>query len=125
MYSSFRTARVEPRTTRAKEGILNTATADADYATYPLFHSSNVGEPGNRTFTKDAELDKILEQARVETDSTKRKELYKQAQEKLVEIAPMIYLLHTDLIVGLNNKVEGFSISPSGMFQLQNVTIKK
>lgn len=103
----------------------STATADADYATYPLFHSSNVGEPGNRTFTKDAELDKILEEARVETDETKRKELYRQAQEKLVEIAPMIYLLHTDLIVGVNDKVQGFSISPSGMFQLKDVTLKE
>jgi len=103
----------------------STATADADYAMYPLFHSANVGEPGNRTFLKDAELDKILEDARKETDDTKRKALYKQAQEKLVELAPMVYLLHTEYITGVSDKVKGFSVHPSGLFNLRNVTIEE
>lgn len=103
----------------------STATADADYAMYPLFHSSMVGEPGNRTFLKDSELDKILEEARKETDDTKRKALYKQAQEKLVELAPMVYLLHTEYITGVSTNVKGFSTHPSGMYLLRNVTIEE
>ena len=101
-----------------------TVTGDADYGLYPLFHSENLGDPGNRTFTKDAELDEILEQARQESDETTRLQLYKQAQEKLVEIAPMIYVIHTDFIVGIDNKVKGFEITPAGMFKLKDVTIE-
>src|SRR5699024_11530732 len=31
----------------------STVTGDADYGLYPLFHSENVGDPGNRSFLKD------------------------------------------------------------------------
>lgn len=37
-----------------------TVTGDADNGLYPLFHSDNLGEPGNRTFTEDEELDDLL-----------------------------------------------------------------
>lgn len=103
----------------------STSTGDADYATYPLFHSSNVGDPGNRTFTMDDELDQLLEAARVEKDENTRLDLYRQVQERLVELAPMLYLLHTDYITGVSNHVEGFAVTPAGMFLLQDVTLNE
>ncbi|WP_010274272.1 glutathione ABC transporter substrate-binding protein [Paenibacillus senegalensis] len=100
-------------------------TADADYALYPVFHSSNVGEPGNRTFTQDADLDRILEDARKETDESKRKALYKEAQERLVEIAPMLYIHHIDYLDGVSDLVEGFWKHPNGIMQLHDVSLKQ
>lgn len=102
----------------------STVTADADYGLFPVFHSMNAGEPGNRTFTKDAELDELLSSAREESDESKRKELYKQAQEKLVEIAPMLYIHHKEDLNGVSDKVEGFWRHPNGIMQLHNVSIK-
>ncbi|WP_072136163.1 glutathione ABC transporter substrate-binding protein [Bacillus kwashiorkori] len=102
----------------------STATADADYAMFPLFHSDNVGDPGNRTFLKDAELDSILEKARQETDNTTRLALYKEAQEKLVELAPMLYLMHTEHLNGVSDNVKGFGVTAAGMFLLKDVTIE-
>lgn len=102
----------------------STVTADADYGMYPLFHSSNVGMPGNRSFIRNDELDKILEDARREGDPDKRVELYKQAQEILVDEAPMIYIHHKQDLAGVSDKVEGFWQHPNGIFQLKNVSLK-
>lgn len=102
-----------------------TVTADADYGMYPLFHSANVGEAGNRTFIRSDELDAILEAARQESDQDKRLELYKQAQEILVEEAPMIYIHHKEDLAGVSDKVEGFWQHPNGIFQLKNVSLKQ
>jgi len=101
------------------------ATGDADYGLYPLFHSDNVGEPGNRTFTKDAELDELLVQARQESDEEARLELYSQIQEKLTEIAPMLYIHHQEYLTGVSDKVKGFSLLPTQIYQLQNVYIEE
>lgn len=102
----------------------STVTADADYGMYELFHSKNVGEPGNRTFTKDPELDKLLDDGRKENDPEQRKLIYKQAQEKLVELAPMLYIHHQEYLNGVSSKVEGFWRHPNGIMQLHQVSIK-
>ncbi|MCT1399904.1 ABC transporter substrate-binding protein [Paenibacillus sp. LC231] len=102
----------------------STVTADADYGMYELFHSKNVGEPGNRTFTKDPELDKLLDDGRKENDPEQRKLIYKQAQEKLVELAPMLYIHHQEYLNGVSSKVEGFWRHPNGIMQLHQVSIQ-
>lgn len=102
----------------------STVTADADYGMYELFHSKNAGEPGNRTFTKDPELDKLLDDGRKENDPEQRKLIYKQAQEKLVELAPMLYIHHQEYLNGVSSKVEGFWRHPNGIMQLHQVSIQ-
>src|SRR5699024_4502891 len=59
----------------------STATGDADYAMYALFHSKNLGDPGNRTFTVDSELDDLLDEGRQEVDEEERLAIYSDAQE--------------------------------------------
>ncbi|MEK3732447.1 glutathione ABC transporter substrate-binding protein [Paenibacillus sp. FSL M8-0334] len=102
----------------------STVTADADYGLYQVFHSVNVGEPGNRTFTQDSELDQLLEEGRRESDPEKRKALYKEAQEKLVDIAPMLYIHHQEYLNGVSSKVEGFWRHPNGIMMLHDVSIQ-
>ncbi len=101
-----------------------TVTADADYGMYALFHSNNQGEAGNRTFLANNELDELLDAARQEGDPDVRFDLYTQAQEILVEEAPMLYTHHQQYIVGVSNDIQGFWQHPNGLFQLQNVTLK-
>ena len=45
-----------------------TVTADADYGLYALFHSSQFGDPGNRTFWSTPEVDRLLEAGRSSDD---------------------------------------------------------
>ncbi len=103
----------------------STPTADADYATYALFHSSQVGAPGNRSFLKDDEVDQLLDQGRQETDQDARAEIYSQLQERLVEVAPMVYVHHQEYLTGVSDKVSGFSTLPNGLYQLKDVTISE
>ncbi|PYZ96041.1 glutathione ABC transporter substrate-binding protein [Alteribacter lacisalsi] len=101
-----------------------TVTGDADYGMFPLFHSSQHGAAGNRTFTANDELDEILDAARRETDEDTRQELYSEAMEILVDDAPMLYLYHTTYLVGLGENVGGFWKHPNGLFMLQDVTVQ-
>ncbi|RLL47899.1 glutathione ABC transporter substrate-binding protein [Oceanobacillus piezotolerans] len=101
----------------------STVTGDADYGLYPLFHSNNVGEPGNRTFTKDPELDELLDHARQEGDPETRQQLYSEIQVLLTDIAPMLYIHHQDFLLGVSDKVEGLTQSPTQILQLHEVTI--
>ena len=101
-----------------------TVTADADYGLYALFHSSNVGAPGNRTFIKNDRLDDLLDRGRRENDVDARLALYKEAQEILVEEAPMFYSHFLEYTVGIREDVKGFWKHPNGLFQLADVTVK-
>lgn len=103
----------------------STVTGDADYGLYPIFHSDNIGEPGNRTFTDDPELDELLEEARQEPEPEKREELYSEIQELLTEIAPMLYIHHQELLLGVSDSVEGLEQLPTGILQLQDVTLSE
>lgn len=103
----------------------STVTGDADYGLYPLFHSDNIGDPGNRTFTKDEKLDEVLAEARRTSDTDKRLELYREAQEMLTDIAPMLYIHHQEYLVGVSDKVKGLKQLPTGIFLLQDVSIEE
>lgn len=96
-------------------------TGDADYGMYALFHSSQKGNPGNRTFYENPEVDKLLDEGRRESDPEKRIEIYNKIQEHLIEDAPMVYIHHQEYLVGVSNKITGFDIDESGIYQLQNV----
>lgn len=102
-----------------------TSTGDADYGMYPLFHSSAVGEPGNRSFLENEELDKILDDARHETDPEVRKELYSKAQEMLVDLAPMIYTHHQEYLLGVSDSVKDFGVNAQGIYQIKQAYIEE
>ncbi|WP_139367516.1 glutathione ABC transporter substrate-binding protein [Bacillus alkalicellulosilyticus] len=101
----------------------STVTADADYGMYALLHSSMEGSPGNRSFIADDKLDELLDAGRRETDPDKRLEIYREAQELLVDLAPMIYVHHQNYLTGVRNEVEGFWVDALGIYQLKDVKI--
>ncbi|MGM8214903.1 glutathione ABC transporter substrate-binding protein [Bacillaceae bacterium W0354] len=102
----------------------STVTADADYGLYALFHSSSYGSTGNRSFISDPELDELLDKGRQEADPEKRQEYYSRAQEILADLAPMVYVNHSQYLNAYHNSVKGFDVNPLGIFQLRTVTTK-
>ncbi|GAF67152.1 ABC transporter substrate-binding protein [Bacillus sp. TS-2] len=100
-----------------------TVTGDADYGMYALFHSSQQGEPGNRSFIANDELDEVLDQARRSTDEAERLDLYSRAQEILEEEAPMLYIHHQEYLLGYSDKVQGLQQTPTQILLLQDVTL--
>ena len=67
---------------------------DPDNFLYPLFHSKNVGEPGNTCFYKNSEVDTLIEKGMSEINPGKRIEIYREAEKIIVEDAPWVFLYH-------------------------------
>ncbi|TLS38641.1 glutathione ABC transporter substrate-binding protein [Pseudalkalibacillus caeni] len=99
-------------------------TGDADYNQYFLFHSEAIGNPGNRTFYSNPEVDKLIDAGRRESDPEKRKEIYAKAQKIEMEDAPMIFIRNDEDLVALGNNVKGFWMHPAGTLMINDVSIK-
>jgi peptide/nickel transport system substrate-binding protein len=102
----------------------STATGDADYLMYNLFHSSQQGD-GNKSFLDDPEIDALLEEGRSATTEAEREDIYEEAMQLLVDDARMLYLYHQDYLVGVRDEVQGFWKHPNGIYQLHEVTIEE
>lgn len=101
------------------------ATGDIDNSTYSLFHSKNVGHPGNRTFTENDELDELLDQGRQTPDASERFEIYSEMQELFVDLAPMIYTHYPVHLLGVRDEVKGLAQIPTGFLILDEVYIEE
>jgi len=101
-----------------------TVTGDPDYGLYSLFHSSQFGAMGNRTFYANEKVDKLLDKGREETDSKTRKTYYLEAQEIIREEAPWIFAWTTENLVGIRNNVKGFTQHPSGQHKLFRINLE-
>ncbi|TSB44653.1 glutathione ABC transporter substrate-binding protein [Alkalicoccobacillus porphyridii] len=101
----------------------SSATGDADYALAPLFHSDNVGAEGNRSFFENEEVDALLTEAKYELDNTKRNELYSEAQQLIIDEAPMLFTHHKVDLNAYSSNVHGLYRHPTGDFWLKDVYI--
>ncbi|MGY0692396.1 glutathione ABC transporter substrate-binding protein [Virgibacillus sp. FSP13] len=98
-------------------------TGDADYNQYFLFHSDAKGNPGNRSFYDNPEVDELINKGRQETNPDKRLEIYEKAQKIEVEDAPMVFLRNDEDLVAVGNNVEGFWMHPAGIYMIEDVTL--
>ncbi len=64
---------------------------DPDNYLWTLFHSDNIGQDNAVRFD-NKEVDNLLDRARTTTDWETRKALYQQAESKIIEEAPWIFL---------------------------------
>jgi peptide/nickel transport system substrate-binding protein len=99
-----------------------TVTADADYGLYALFHSTNFGSAGNRTFWSDARLDELLDLGRRTLDQEQRLAIYREAQEIIAAQAPWIFLNTSIEANATRQNVTGFVPHPAGHHRLYNVS---
>lgn len=103
-------------------GGWGTVTLDGDYGLYPLFHSDNIGAPGNRTRYSNEEVDELLDLARVESDEETRFEYYHDAQQIIIDEAPLVPIYHTVLISGIQEDLENYFQFPSSFPYIKNLT---
>lgn len=96
-------------------------TGDADYGMYSLFHSSQFGDAGNRTFWGHPEVDRLLDEARVSQDPEARRRAYYRAQEIVFEEAPWVFLAFRNDLAAHRTWNEGFVPHAAGHHQLFNV----
>ncbi len=74
-----------------------------------LFHTGSAQNTGGYS---NPELDKLLERARVEQDVTKRIEMYQQAEQIIVNDAPVLFTVHSLSYQLVKPYVKGYVFTP-------------
>jgi peptide/nickel transport system substrate-binding protein len=93
---------------------------DPDDFYYAQHHS---GGGFNFQGYSNAEVDQLLDGARVETDQAARKALYDQAAQLIVDEASYIYLYNPDNINAWRNEVGGYSTRGDNAIRFEETTI--
>jgi peptide/nickel transport system substrate-binding protein len=66
----------------------------------------------------NAEVDKLLDEARTVYDVAERKKRYDAAQKFLQDELPIVYLYNQTVFFALRSNMQGFVINPDGMIRL-------
>lgn len=89
-----------------------TVTMDADYGLFALFHSSEHPPGFNGAFYDNPEVDRLLDEARVNLDPDRRIELYAEAIEIIWNDAPWLFLYSEVQLTAIRTNVDGFIVHP-------------
>ncbi|HEV8468101.1 MAG TPA: ABC transporter substrate-binding protein [Candidatus Limnocylindria bacterium] len=87
-----------------------------------FFYSKNQGGV-NTSFYGSPEVDRLLEQANEETEVAKRKALFNQAERKIVDDAPWLFISHMKQQVAIRKRVKGFALQPTYIYYFNNVSV--
>lgn len=90
-----------------------------------VFNSKSKGSGGNRFFYDNPSVDKLLDEASKESNTEKRALLYKKAINYIQEDSVMAFSFTRDVIVGVNKRVKGLNIHPSGVNKFKNIYIEE
>jgi peptide/nickel transport system substrate-binding protein len=93
-------------------------------ALYALYHSSNVGANFNWSCLKDAEVDKLLEQGRQEADPAKRKQVYLQLEQQLMDMAVVVPLVDQLSVFAMRPNVSGLKFTGNSYPLITDVNMK-
>ncbi len=92
------------------------ANNDPDIFEYVFSSKKFPPDGANRGHYRNAELDALLNQARVEMDREKRKELLFQIQKIVANDEPYINLWYVDNVCVHRDRLTGIEMSPDGSY---------
>ena len=96
---------------RSYEAILFGDILNYDPDPFAFWHSSQKKDPGlNLALYENAEVDKILEEARQETDLEARSQKYQEFQNLVIEDVPAIFLYSPNYIYIQDDSIRGAEI---------------
>jgi peptide/nickel transport system substrate-binding protein len=92
-----------------------------------VFHSAQIPPNGfNRGFYSNPEVDRLIDQATLETDDTQRAALYREVQRRVAEDAPYISLWYKTNVAVAQHELSGIRLSPLAEFTfLKDVTRRR
>ncbi|MDR1832740.1 MAG: ABC transporter substrate-binding protein [Fusobacteriaceae bacterium] len=100
-------------------------TGDGDAHMYPLFHSSQHGSSGNRSYFTNAEIDALIEKGRHSVNPEERTGIYHTLQKMLNEELPHYTVVYPMLSLAMTNKVKGLIFKKNGYVDLRHTYIEK
>lgn len=81
---------------------------DPDDVNYKVFHSKFMDQGwSNPSSYSNPEVDKLLDEGRITFDEAKRKEIYDKIQMQLVEDQPIAFVVFSNYIYALKDKITG------------------
>ena len=96
-----------------------------DYSDPMTFLDLFVTDGGNNdSGYKNPEYDKLIAEAKVESDTDKRKELLREAEDMLMEDMPILPIYYYTTVMGWNENVKGIQVSVLGNVYLQGAYIE-
>jgi peptide/nickel transport system substrate-binding protein len=87
-----------------------------------FFNSSNKGAT-NTSFYDVPEVDQLLNQANQETDQAKRKDLFNQAEKRIVDDAPWLFIGGMKQQAAIRKRVQNFVQQPTYIYYFNNVSL--
>jgi len=96
-------------------------TADGDQALFSPYRSI---PGGNRSFYKNEEVDRLLDEGRASPDQTQREKVYLRAQELLWEDVPYAWLFHDVEALAMRKNLKGVVARPDNMVRLFEAAIE-
>lgn len=82
---------------------------------YQLWHSSQAEKGSNFVGFKNAEADRLIENAREEFDPVKRRRMYHRFSEIVHEEQPYTFLFTTEALVAVSRRFENVNVYPMGL----------
>ncbi|HEY6959556.1 MAG TPA: peptide ABC transporter substrate-binding protein [Candidatus Limnocylindria bacterium] len=98
---------------RAYDALLLGITGSGDPDPYPLFHSTEIADPGHNFsgyFTLP--IDRALESARKTSDQAKRVQLMTPVFQAIATDVPVVFLYFSDYLYAQDTQVQGLRIMP-------------
>jgi len=78
-----------------------------------MFHSANRGPAGNRTWFQDSAVDRLIELSQSTVDERERYRLYRLANDRIVHIAPWVFMWHRSDYYAVQPWVQDSASTPS------------
>jgi peptide/nickel transport system substrate-binding protein len=94
---------------------------DPDGNLYIFLHT---GAPQNDGGYTNPGADKLMEDARLTSDSTERKAIYEKLTGIILNDEPIIYLYHRKLLMAHTKKLEGYRQMPDGLVRVVGLKLK-
>ncbi|MCI1695456.1 ABC transporter substrate-binding protein [Aneurinibacillus aneurinilyticus] len=100
---------------------------DPDNFLYVLLDKDNAKPPAaqNISLYKNEKVHELLIKAQTTPDQKVREDLYKQAQEIILNDAPMVPFVHSTPVLASSSKVKGYVPHATGSEKLNDVSIEK
>jgi peptide/nickel transport system substrate-binding protein len=103
---------VKTSTTRDFDMVMGGIAGGVDPDLSQIYHSRVIGKGLNRMGYHNPKLDDLLDQAVQVLDQGKRKQIYAQAQQILMEDVPAAMLVWPKALIGVSKRVENFGVGP-------------
>jgi len=94
---------------------------DPDGNSYIFLHT---GGPQNYSAWSNADADKAMEEARLTTDTAKRRQNYEKLTKLELDEEAILYLYHRRILIAQTNKLDGYKQMPDGLVRVTGLKLK-